>query len=614
MKKQSLFAAALAALMTCACSVQPVESVQPAEDGEYTVLSAGFASADDETRTVRQSDGKVFWSPKDEIVVVRGTNTYGSKFVSTNTEAAPSASFTGRMPSGSGAFWAMHPYDEYAYFDGNYLVAEIPYEQEGVPGSFGENDFISVAYSDSENLTFYHVCGGLKFSLVSGGVTKITLHAKDDWAISGIIGLSPNGGHPVIGATGSLYDTVEMTPKGGGTFQPGAAYHFVTLPNSLDSGFYLLLERKDGAIAYVDYNKPVSIQTAHFVTLLEADKKAVWEKDVFTFSPESFSVSGIGGTVAINFRSMVDYDIHSASDWIHFKSIDGDPRLREGATATFQVDQNPGEEREGYIIVCNNENGNCIPVPVTQASGVGLKQVTHHSLGMRFTATWCGWCPYMSESFTKAKALLGDRFEFVNLHPNSSDLAFYGTPTLVSQFGISSYPTGIIDGRIRIGNGTDTDAVAQAIAAAVDEQEALYPVQTAVGLKTTLSGRSLSVDAELFARQAGTYKLTVYLLENGIVHYQNGGGDNYVHNRIAREALSPSVGSIVQVPTDNGTAVVNYTFNIPSNYNLSNLEVLAFVQCPFGDQAVVQSGDYGDWYVDNCRNVAVGATAPLEVQ
>ena len=613
MKKHFLFAAALAALMTCACSVESVESVQPEEEGEFTVLNAGFAGADEETRTVRQPDGKVFWSPKDEIVVIRGTNVYGNKFVSTNTAAAPSASFTGNLPSGSGAFWAMHPYDQYAFFDGNYLVTEIPYEQEGVPGSFGENDFISVAYSESENLTFYHVCGGLKFSLASADVTKVTLHAKDDWAISGVVGIVPNGGHPAIGMGGLLYDTVEMTPQGG-IFQPGAAYHFVTLPNSLDSGFYLLLERKDGAIAYVDYDRPVSIKTAHFATLLEADKKAVWEKDVFTFSPESFSVSGLGGAVAIKFRSMVDYDIHSASDWIHFKSTDGDPRLREGATATFQVDQNPGEEREGYIIVCNNKNGNCIPVPVKQASGVGLKQVTHHSLGMRFAATWCGWCPYMSESFTKAKALLGDRFEFVNLHPNSSDLAFYGTPTLVSQFGISSYPTGIIDGRIRIGNGTDTDAVARSIAAAVDEQEALYPVQTAVGLKTTLSGRSLSVDAELFARQAGTYKLTVYLLENGIVHYQNGGGDNYVHNRIAREALSPSVGSIVEVPADNGTKVVNYTFTIPSNYNLSKLEVLAFVQCPFGDQAVVQSGDYGDWYVDNCRNVAVGATAPLEVQ
>ena len=45
MKKQILFAAAVAALMTCACSVEPVDivDVQPGEDGEYTVLTAGFA-------------------------------------------------------------------------------------------------------------------------------------------------------------------------------------------------------------------------------------------------------------------------------------------------------------------------------------------------------------------------------------------------------------------------------------------------------------------------------------------------------------------------------------------------------------------------------------------
>ena len=65
MKKHFLFAAAAAALMTCACSVEPVDvvEVQPEEEGEITVLSAGFAGAGDETRTVRQPDGKVFWSP-----------------------------------------------------------------------------------------------------------------------------------------------------------------------------------------------------------------------------------------------------------------------------------------------------------------------------------------------------------------------------------------------------------------------------------------------------------------------------------------------------------------------------------------------------------------------
>ena len=615
MKKQFLIAAAVAALMTCACSVEPVDivDVQPEEDGGYTVLTAGFAGDEEGTRTVRQADGKVFWSANDEIVVVRGTNVSGNKFVSTNSAPAPSATFTGTMPSGSGAFWAMHPYDSYAYFDGSYLVTQILSEQEGVPGSFGENDFISVAYSESTDLTFYHVCGGLKFSVVDPDITKITLHANGNRGIAGVIGIVPNDGNPVIQATGTLYDYVVMTPKDG-TFQSGAAYHFVTLPNALNSGFYLLLERKDGAIAYVDYNKSVSIKAAHFATLMEADKKATWEKDIFTYSPDSFSVSGLGGAVAINFRSMVDYEIHSASDWIHFKSIDGDPRLREGATASFQVDQNPGDEREGYIIVCNNQNGNCFPVTVTQASGVGLKKVTHHSLGMRFTATWCGWCPYMNESFIKAKDLLGDRFDYVNLHVSSSDLAFTGTNHWASLFQISGLPTGIVDARVRIGNSTDTDAVARTIAAAVDDQEGLYPAQTAVGLESTLNGRDLTVKADVFARKAGSYKLTVFLLESDVVHTQSGGGSNYVHNRIGRMSLTATSGDTVKVTEDNGTTVVNLTASIPSGYDLTKMDVLAFVQCPFGDQPVVQSGSYGDWYIDNCRSAALGATAPLEVE
>ena len=613
MKKHLLIAAAVAALMTCACSVEPVDVVDvlPEEDGEITVLTAGFAG--DETRTVRQADGKVFWSPMDEISVVRGTQQYGKKFVSSNTQPAPTASFTGTMPAGSGAFWALHPYYPYAYFDGTYLVTEIHSEQDGVPGSFGDNDFVSVAYSTTDDLTFYHVCGGIKFSVVDPDITKITLRANGDRAISGVIGIVPNGGHPVIQATGTLYDTVVMTPQGG-TFQPGAAYHFVVLPNSLNSGFFLLLERKDGAIAYVDYNKSVTIQTAHFATLMEADKHVTWEKDIFTYSPESFSVSGLGGTVTINFRSMVDYEIHSASEWITFKSIDGDPRLREGAKASFLVEQNPGDEREGYIIVCNNKTGNCYPVSVKQASGTGLKKVTHHSLGMRFTADWCGWCPYMNESFNKAKTLLGDRFDYVNLHVSSSALAFSGTNYWASLFQVTGLPTGIIDGRVKIANNTDTDGVARTIAAAVDEQENLYPVQTAVGLKSTLSGQNLTVQAEVFARKAGSYKLTVYLLESGVVYPQSGGGSTYVHNRIGRLSLTNSGGDTVTVAEDNGSTVVNLSASIPAGYDLANMDILAFVQCPYGSQAVVQSGNYGTWYIDNCRSVSIGGTAQLEVE
>ena len=58
MKKHFHFLAAVAALMTCACSVEPVDvvDVQPEEEGEFTVLTAGFAGVEDETLVAQGRD------------------------------------------------------------------------------------------------------------------------------------------------------------------------------------------------------------------------------------------------------------------------------------------------------------------------------------------------------------------------------------------------------------------------------------------------------------------------------------------------------------------------------------------------------------------------------
>ena len=195
MKKHFHFAAALAALMTCACSVEPVDivDVQPEEEGEITVLTAGFSGAEDETRTVRQADGKVFWSPKDEISVIRGTSTTGHKrFVSDNTAPAASANFTGTMPSGSAAYWAVYPYKADDAFNGTYLVTTLPSEQQAVAGSFADDLFISAAYvrNSVTSLTFYHQVGGVKFSVTQPGVKRVTLIAADENVfLAGLIGL-----------------------------------------------------------------------------------------------------------------------------------------------------------------------------------------------------------------------------------------------------------------------------------------------------------------------------------------------------------------------------------------------------------------------------------------
>jgi hypothetical protein len=59
---------------------------------------------------------------------------------------------------------------------------------------------------------------------------------------------------------------------------------------------------------------------------------------------------------------------------------------------------------------------------------------------------------------------------------------------------------------------------------------------------------------------------------------------------------------------------LNYTAAIPAEYKLENMEVVAFVQRCYNDRPSLASGNYGNWYVDNCRSAKLGTTAPLEAE
>lgn len=80
------------------------------------------------------------------------------------------------------------------------------------------------------------------------------------------------------------------------------------------------------------------------------------------------------------------------------------------------------------------------------------KEFWHKSLGMRFTATWCGYCPNLAKGFSKAVSQYPDKIELLNLHPTSSNLGFSGTSALANIFKVTGYPTGMIDYRKQIDN------------------------------------------------------------------------------------------------------------------------------------------------------------------
>lgn len=275
--------------------------------------------------------------------------------------------------------------------------------------------------------------------------------------------------------------------------------------------------------------------------------------------------------------------------------------IHEGQTNSFTEIQIPSTTK---IVVKGSEEPD-------DPEGWAGKEFWHKSLGMRFTATWCGYCPNLATSFAKAISQYPNKIEMLNLHPTSSNLGFSGTSKLGNIFRITGYPTGMIDYRNSIANYTSNDYTARLIVNAAKETESNYPTKTGISFTSSVSGSKLNLNVKLYIKEKGDYKVTAVLVEDNIIGYQNGGGDSYNHSSIARVALSDITGDTFSTTADNKTVEKNYSVTIPSSYNKDNLKILVYVLKQYGSQPIIRTADYGDYYVDNATSAAIGTTKDL---
>ena len=341
------------------------------------------------------------------------------------------------------------------------------------------------------------------------------------------------------------------------------------------------------------------------------------QENYFTISPQSFEVPAAGGAITVNISTDQDYTVDITNpEWISLVSGEG---LKVGQLV-FKVAKNTdAAERTGMIQFCAGLN--CYVVEVRQEAGSQggeewpfNKTFYHRSLGMRFTADWCGYCPNMSAAFSTVQEQLPDKFEVVNYHDASSGLGFSPTSTLMSQYGITGFPSGIVDGRMEVAN-YDQSVIVSKVISAISETESTYPTVSGISFISSISGQTLTADVTLYLKEAADYKVTVVVLEDGIVGYQaNYYGEtyyDYVHDGVARIALSDISGDAFTTTEDNVTRTFSYSAEIPADYIKYNLRILVYVQRAFGSQPVISSGDYGGYYVDNCASGKAGSSLEL---
>lgn len=344
---------------------------------------------------------------------------------------------------------------------------------------------------------------------------------------------------------------------------------------------------------------------------------------VFRLNPSSAAISSAAQCFDVEVVSSIDYHIASMPAWV---SATGSSTLglNRYSYSFCVAANNTASARDGVIVFCNAK-GNCVPFNISQeASDQPAEPVNfdwnqsfyRHSLFMRFTATWCGYCPNMATSVKMAQQQNPGRIEALNLHGSGSDLYFSDGGPLETQYGITGFPSGIIDGRRKLSNYSNDYAVSL-ITQYINESDNNYPVSTAISYESTFLGNVLDIDLSLYVRKAGDYKVTVILTESGIVGYQadyyDTAHNDYVHDDIARIAVSNVSGDAFTTDADQTVKQFNYAVTVPDTYNKSQLKILVYVQRAFGSQTVYSDG-FGDFYVDNCASgVAGGKLAPTVV-
>lgn len=230
-----------------------------------------------------------------------------------------------------------------------------------------------------------------------------------------------------------------------------------------------------------------------------------------------------------------------------------------------------------------SENGVTIDIPVTFvengevvlrvkdiASGTVSNNVTvtvqnrgkyekyfRRSLIYDITDIACQNCPTMAKGLVVQSERYPGRLLVVAVHGGMSSKEPFEIPAsaqLRSMFGLSSWPSGIVDMRAT----TRNDAVLAGSLA--KESWRLYPATSGIKLKSTMENGKVTVEAEVAIEEDGVYSFGWGLLTDGIVYEQSGGGPEYVHNDILL-ALSNPMGGFIGNDNGNMKKGDKWTFN-----------------------------------------------------
>lgn len=247
MKRNIIYTAAcLVAFASC----QKQEVAEAPSQVEVAVELTASAAAD-ATKTVMTEYNAHWWSVSDKISLfytVEG-KTGRSVFTSKNLIPAASARFAGSLSLPAEdtdlttvSALAVYPATTADASDGTSVNVTVPSVQTAVEGSFMEGAYPVVAKTSdlTAALSFKAVCGGVKVSFQTPGITSFTFDAKEA-KIAGIASVTfDTAGNPVAKPDESAVSVITVKAPAGG-FEVGKWYYMTALPATISGGYKITL-------------------------------------------------------------------------------------------------------------------------------------------------------------------------------------------------------------------------------------------------------------------------------------------------------------------------------------------------------------------------------------
>lgn len=247
MKRNIIYTAAcLVAFASC----QKQEVAEAPSQVEVAVELTASAAAD-ATKTVMTEYNAHWWSVSDKISLFYTVDgkTGHSVFTSKNLIPAASAKFAGSLSLPAEdtdlttvSALAVYPATTADASDGTSVNVTVPSVQTAVEGSFMDGAYPVVAKTSdlTAALSFKAVCGGVKVSFQTPGITSFTFDAKEV-NIAGTASVKiGEDGTPVATLGKDAVSVITVNAPAGG-FEVGKWYYMTAFPATLTSGYTVTL-------------------------------------------------------------------------------------------------------------------------------------------------------------------------------------------------------------------------------------------------------------------------------------------------------------------------------------------------------------------------------------